>query len=109
MVIRESRRHRDHRTRAEPTAAAITKMASSRYHSMLFGNLIDDPRANEMNVMKPLASLGGFMFASFLTFPFAADQILRPDNVYVLQAGSRQATTTAPLTLTCSEPFKQGK
>jgi hypothetical protein len=58
--------------------------------------------------MKRLACVGGFIFASFLGSAFAAAQIPSPENVYVLQASSRQATTTTPLTLTCSEPFQQG-
>jgi hypothetical protein len=44
----------------------------------------------------------------FVTVP-AGSQTLSPDNTYVFHASSRQATTSAPLTLTFNEYFMQGK
>ena len=59
--------------------------------------------------MKRLPCVGGFIIVSILAPSFSAAQIPNPDNLYVLQASARQATTTAPLTLTFSEPFRQGR
>jgi TonB family C-terminal domain len=59
--------------------------------------------------MKRLAGVGGFLVVSFLAPAFGAAQIPNSDNVYVLQAIAHQPTTTAPLTLTFSEPSKQGR
>ena len=71
--------------------------------------LVARGKANERNVMKRLASVGGFIFISFLAPTFGSAQTPSPDNIYVLQARPRQPTTTAPLTLTFSEPCGQGR
>ena len=59
--------------------------------------------------MRSLARVGGFIVVSLLAPLCAAAQIPSPDNLYVLQATARQATTTAPLTLTFSEPLRRNK
>lgn len=57
--------------------------------------------------MRRLAPVGAFIFVSFLVPPFGSAQIPSLDNLYVLQARPRQATTSAPLTLTFIGPCGQ--
>jgi TonB family protein len=49
------------------------------------------------------------MVLSFLASRLVVAQTPGVDNLYVLHAGQRQATTTAPLTLMFSEAVKQGR
>jgi hypothetical protein len=53
--------------------------------------------------------MSGITVLASFTPPGQAAQSLQHDNAFVLQAQARQATTTAPLLLTFSEPFMRGK
>ena len=59
--------------------------------------------------MNGVVTIGGLVAVVMLTPRLATAQSLSSDNAYVLKATARQATTTAPLTLTFSEPFMLGK
>ena len=57
--------------------------------------------------MNGVITIGGLVAVVMFTPRLATAQSLSSDNAYVLKATARQATTTAPLTLTFSEPFAQ--